>query len=178
LAKPEILTQLADAGHSRLSDGALFPIEAGRCAAGAAAGGGRSWNGLTPLCEAGPGIRAVTQLHNNTLIASPGMAYHVLQDLPPEWMGIELDPGNQSFDGLENWDRSARLLGKFGGGTGREGYRRHPRHGAARRAMTKAGCASGPPIDNGVTPWNQVVRALKRHRLRRHLRLHALLRTR
>ena len=111
------------------------------------------------LCERA-GIRAVTQLHNHTLIASPGMAYHLFAGLPPEWLGLELDPGNQSFDGHEEWNRSARLLGSSLVALGVKDT------GVIRDMGRSDGPDKGwarywTPIDNGVTDWHQVVRALQ-----------------
>lgn len=156
LAKPEILTQLAEAGIRDFRMG-HFPDRGGDVRQ-ALRQARAELERLAPLCEQA-GIRAVTQLHNNTLIASPGMAYHLLEGLPPEWLGIELDPGNQSFDGHEDWDRSARLLGSSVAALGVKDT------GVIRDMGRPDGLDKGwvrywSPIDNGMTPWHQVVRAL------------------
>ena len=87
------------------------------------------------------------------------MAYHLFAGLPPEWLGIELDPGNQSFDGQEDWDRSARLLGSSLVALGVKDT----------GVIRDMGRADGPdkgwvrywtPIDNGVVHWHEVLRAL------------------
>jgi sugar phosphate isomerase/epimerase len=156
IAQPEILSTLADAGIRDFRIG-HFPDRGGDVRQ-ALRQVREALQRLVPLCEKA-GIRAVTQLHNNTLIASPGMAYHLFHDLPPEWMGIELDPGNQSYDGLEEWDRSARLLGSSVVALGVKDT------GMIRDMGRAEGSEKGwvrywTPIDNGVTQWHQVIRAL------------------
>src|SRR5688572_15897634 len=47
-------------------------------------------------------VRAVYQLHHGTLVSSPSAAYHLVSGLPHERIGVEPDPGNQTFEGHEN----------------------------------------------------------------------------
>ena len=157
LAKPETLTVLAEAGIRDFRMG-HFP-DGGGDVRGTLREAREQLERLAPLCERA-GIRAVTQLHNHTLIASPGMAYHLFAGLPPEWLGLELDPGNQSFDGHEEWNRSARLLGSSLVALGVKDT------GVIRDMGRSDGPDKGwarywTPIDNGVTDWHQVVRALQ-----------------
>ncbi len=156
LAKPEILTLLADGGLRDFRMG-HFPDRGGdvRTALREARD---ALERLSPLCERA-GIRAVTQLHNHTLIASPGIAYYLFESLPPEWLGIELDPGNQSFDGQEAWGRSARLLGSslVALGVKDTGVIRNM---GRSEAPDKGWVRYWSPIDNGVTDWTEVVQAL------------------
>lgn len=156
LAKPEILTQLAEAGIRDFRMG-HFPDRGGDVRQ-ALRQAREELERLAPLCEQA-GIRAVTQLHNNTLIASPGMAYHLFAGLPPEWLGIELDPGNQSRDGYEDWSRSARLLGSSLAALGVKDT------GVIRDMGRSDGPDKGwvrywTPIDNGMTNWHELVHAL------------------
>lgn len=156
LAKPEILTVLAEAGIRDFRMG-HFPDRGGDVRQ-ALRQAREELERLAPLCERA-GIRAVTQLHNHTLIASPGMAYHLFAGLPPEWLGLELDPGNQSFDGHEEWSRSARLLGSSLAALGVKDtgvIRDMGRPDTANKGWARY----WTPIDNGVTNWEEVVRAL------------------
>jgi sugar phosphate isomerase/epimerase len=66
---------------------------------------------LVPLCQQHK-VRAIYQLHHGTLFPSPSAAYLAFEGLPTEAIAIELDPGNQSFEGFENYERSTRLLGE------------------------------------------------------------------
>ena len=65
---------------------------------------------LSVVCER-VGIRAVYQVHHDTLISSPSAVYTLVDGLPRTAVGVELDPGNQSYEGLENWDYAFGLLG-------------------------------------------------------------------
>ena len=67
---------------------------------------------LAKLCEK-HGVRAIYQLHHATLLPSPSSVFPMLDGLPSEAIAMELDPGNQSFEGYEDYERSARLLGKY-----------------------------------------------------------------
>ena len=65
---------------------------------------------LLPLCEK-HNLKCMYQVHHGTLVPSASAAFHLVHDLPTEWIGIELDPGNQLRDGYERWDFAAPLLG-------------------------------------------------------------------
>ncbi len=67
---------------------------------------------LARLCEK-HGVRAIYQVHHKTLMPSPSSVFPVLDGLPSAAIGVELDPGNQSFEGYEDYERSARLLGDY-----------------------------------------------------------------
>jgi len=106
------------------------------------------------------GVRAIYQVHHNTLITSPSAAYNLIRGLPSQWIGVELDPGNQSFQGFEPWDFSVGLLGD------------HCSWLAVKDTVTwqKKGLVSEPdkgwrrnfaPISEGVTNWRRVVEALQ-----------------
>ncbi len=113
---------------------------------------------LAPVCER-HGIRAVCQLHHGTLVPSASAAWHLVQGLPARWIGIELDPGNQGFEGFENWERSARLLGGHLAAAGIKDTRVF-RDAAAAGAGDKGWRREFAPIDEGVTCWHDFIRAL------------------
>ncbi len=114
---------------------------------------------LAPLCEKHR-IRCVYQIHHGTLIPSASAAYLLVQGLPAQWIGVELDPGNQSFEGYENWGRSARLLGEYlvAVGIKDSALVRDP---AKANEPGKGWTRSWVPLDEGVTNWYDVARALK-----------------
>ncbi|MGJ3244274.1 MAG: sugar phosphate isomerase/epimerase family protein [Opitutales bacterium] len=66
---------------------------------------------LVPVLQA-IGIKAVHQVHHGTLISSAFAAWHLIEGLPADAIGVELDPGNQAWEGFEAWGKSARLLGE------------------------------------------------------------------
>lgn len=65
---------------------------------------------MIPLC-AKHGVRAVYQVHHNTLIPSAWAAWSLVHDLPPKQIGVMLDPGNQLNEGWERWQPACHLLG-------------------------------------------------------------------
>ncbi len=113
---------------------------------------------IARVCEAS-GTRCVYQLHHGTLFPSPSSIWPIVRDLPPEAVGVELDPGNQSREGLEDWDRSCSLLGDHVAAAG-------IKDSAPRRDDTSPdGPAKGwrrdwVPCDEGVTDWHDFARAL------------------
>lgn len=112
---------------------------------------------LVPICEK-YGIRAVYQVHHRTLIPSATAAWYLVDGLPAQWVGIELDPGNQAFEGYEDWGRSARLLGEHLVAAG-------VKDTVISRNRLKAGDHNKgwqqvwAPIYKGVTDWHDFVRA-------------------
>ena len=113
---------------------------------------------LASQCERNR-IRAVYQVHHGTLIPSASAAWHLMQGLPARWIGVELDPGNQSFEGYENWGRSARLLGDYLVAAGIKDTVLS-RDTLAASAPDKGWRRIFAPIDEGVTNWQDFIRAL------------------
>ena len=105
------------------------------------------------------GVRCVYQVHHNSLVASASGAYALVAGLPAESVAIALDPGNQASDGMENWSRSAKLLGEYLCGLGVKdvSIRRDP---AGADQPDKGWQRSWCPIYEGVTDWREVVSAL------------------
>ena len=114
---------------------------------------------MAEVCEK-RGVRAVYQVHHGTLIPSASAAYMLVNGLDPKWVGVELDPGNQSHEGYEDWSRSARLLGEYLVALGVKDSRvaRDPaRASDPNKGWVRRWC----PLDEGVTNWHAVMRALK-----------------
>jgi sugar phosphate isomerase/epimerase len=114
---------------------------------------------MVTLCQK-RSIRAVYQLHHGTLIPSPSAAFHLVQGLPSRWMGVELDAGNQAFEGFERWGRACRLLGEYCVAMGVKdvSVTRDP----ARADDPDKGWTVQPsPLYEGITNWHDVVAALK-----------------
>jgi sugar phosphate isomerase/epimerase len=71
----------------------------------------RTFEQLARLSEK-HGVRSVYQVHHMTLLTTPSALQPLVRDLPPQYMGAMIDPGNQLVEGYEDWGRSARLLGE------------------------------------------------------------------
>ena len=114
---------------------------------------------LCPVLER-VGLRAVYQVHHGTRVPGPSGIWHLVKGLPPRQIGVMLDPGNQAFEGYEDWDRSARLLGEYLAAVGVKdtAVSRDP----ARAAEPDKGWRrEWAPCDEGVTNWLKLARALK-----------------
>jgi len=113
---------------------------------------------LARVCER-CGARAVYQLHQNTVIPNPSTAYALVQGLPPEWLGVMIDPGNQAFEGYEHWGRSAQLLGEYCVAMGVKDvvYERDP---DAADGPDKGWKKRWATLYEGVTNWRVVIAAL------------------
>jgi sugar phosphate isomerase/epimerase len=105
------------------------------------------------------GVRAVNQLHHHSLVPSASAASSLVEDLPPEAISVELDPGNQAFEGFEDWKRSVELLGPYLSAVGtkdtmlvRDMSHAHNDDKGWRRNWA--------PLAEGVTNWKTLLRAL------------------
>jgi sugar phosphate isomerase/epimerase len=72
----------------------------------------RAMEGVAEVCAKAK-IRAVYQVHHGTDIINAMSAYQMVKDLPPQHVGIMLDPGNQAHEGWEKWPKAASLLGDY-----------------------------------------------------------------
>lgn len=107
------------------------------------------------------GIRAVYQVHHTMLISSASAAWSLVQGLPPKHVGIELDPGNQSFEGSEDGTKSVGLLGNYLTAYGIKDTRmvRDPaRTGEPSKGWQREWCG----LPEGEVNWHDVVRPLIR----------------
>lgn len=104
-------------------------------------------------------MRAIYQLHHGMLASSPSAGFALVDGLPPKHVGIELDPGNESFDGYESHERSARLLGPYLAAVGVKDTAIH-RDPAHANDPDKGWRRDWAPIDEGVNRWDEVARAM------------------
>lgn len=59
------------------------------------------------------GVKAVLELHMDTLISSPSAAYRALEGFDPARIGLIFDPGNMVNEGFEDYQKSFELLGDY-----------------------------------------------------------------
>lgn len=114
---------------------------------------------MAPLCERA-GVRAVYQVHHGRLVSSASAAWQLVEGLPTRWIGVELDPGNQAFEGFECWDKSAKLLGEHLAALGVKDVA-VSRDLANAEAPDKGWRREWVPIYEGTNNWYDVIRALK-----------------
>lgn len=58
-------------------------------------------------------IKAVVELHHDSLVPSASAARRALEGLDPEYVGIIFDPGNMVFEGYERYLNGLELLGEY-----------------------------------------------------------------
>lgn len=104
-------------------------------------------------------VRAVYQVHHGSLVPSASSAFGLVNGLDAEWVGVELDAGNQAFEGYERWELSVGLLGEYLRAIG-------VRDTAVSREPSRAGepdkgwQRSWAPLDEGQTNWREAAGAL------------------
>jgi sugar phosphate isomerase/epimerase len=104
-------------------------------------------------------IRAIYPLHHATLVSSPSGAYGLVDGLPPESIAIQLDPGSQTFEGHEHYERSMRLLGRYVGWCAiNDTALRHDPAGAS--GADKGWRREWAPVYEGVVRWDEFFGAL------------------
>lgn len=107
---------------------------------------------LVTVCER-RGVRAIYQLHHATIVPSPSAVYPLVTGLPARWIGVELDPGNQTNEGMEAWGRSAYLLNEYLVAMGvKDSLLRQGANGKWQRPWV--------PCGEGTTDWQAVFSAL------------------
>ena len=105
-------------------------------------------------------VRAIYQLHHDQLIASPSAAFALVEGLPSKHIGVELDPGNESFDGFENHERSAHLLGEYLAAVAIKDTAIHQDR-SRLNTPDKGWKRTWVPIDEGVVRWDDVAAAMR-----------------
>ena len=104
-------------------------------------------------------VRAIYQVHHGTLFPSASAAFGLVYGLDPEWIGVELDPGNQAREGYERWELSVGLLGEYLRAVAIKdvAVSRDPETAGDEKKGWKLQWA---PLDEGVTNWYDLVRRL------------------
>lgn len=115
---------------------------------------------LVPLLQ-DIGIKAVHQVHHGTLVASAFAAWHLVEGLPADAIGVELDPGNQAFEGFEAWDKSARLLGEHLCAVGVKDVAWHREPEPQPDDPRKGWRQDWTLLDDGVVDWSALIDALR-----------------
>jgi len=105
-------------------------------------------------------IKAIYQVHHNTLVMSATGAYNLVRGLPSQWIGVELDPGNQSYQGYEAWHHSVDLLGDYLSWVAVKDTITW-RDKSKADAPDKGWQRTFAPINEGVTNWHRLAEALK-----------------
>ena len=58
-------------------------------------------------------VRANIEIHHGKICPSASLAYRLVSNFDPDFIGVILDPGNMIFEGYENWQLGLELLGPY-----------------------------------------------------------------
>lgn len=59
------------------------------------------------------GVKALIEIHANTICPSASATMRILEHFDPEHVGAILDPGNMVIEGMENWRMAVEILGPY-----------------------------------------------------------------
>lgn len=59
------------------------------------------------------GVRATIELHHGSMCPSAGLAYRLVSNFDPDFIGVIYDPGNMIAEGHEDWQMGLELLGPY-----------------------------------------------------------------
>jgi len=59
------------------------------------------------------GVKALIEIHANTICPSASAAMRILEHFDPEHVGAILDPGNMVIEGMERWRMGIEILGPY-----------------------------------------------------------------
>lgn len=58
-------------------------------------------------------VQANIEIHPGNICSSASLAYRLVSNFDPEWIGVIIDPGNMIFEGYEKWQMGLEVLGPY-----------------------------------------------------------------
>lgn len=58
-------------------------------------------------------VQAVLEIHHGTIASSASLAFQIVKDFDPKYIGVIYDPGNLVIEGFENYNIGLQLLNKY-----------------------------------------------------------------
>ncbi|TMV49583.1 TIM barrel protein [Paenibacillus mesophilus] len=118
---------------------------------------------MAELCSA-RGMKAVYQVHHgySQLIQHSFSALAVVKGLPPEHVGIMLDPGNQYHEGREHFGKAVSTLGEYWAGIGVKDVvmKLDPNN---KHSPGKGWSAAWSPCHEGVINWHEIGKSVRQY---------------
>jgi sugar phosphate isomerase/epimerase len=101
------------------------------------------------------GVKAVVEIHHRTITPSASLAYRLVSDFDPDWIGVIHDAGNMVYEGFEDYRLGIELLGPFLAHVHIKNacYARPPEGGVWRSEWS--------PLEDGVVDWEALFTALR-----------------
>ncbi|WP_176706159.1 sugar phosphate isomerase/epimerase family protein [Paenibacillus hemerocallicola] len=107
-------------------------------------------------------MKAIYQVHHgrSQLIQHSMSALTIVRDLPPEHVGIMLDPGNQYHDGRENSGKAVALLGRYLAAIGVKDVA--VMQDASKRHLPNKGWSTvWAPCQEGLIDWHEISESMQ-----------------
>lgn len=103
-------------------------------------------------------VRANIELHHGRICSSASLAYRLVSNFDPDFIGVILDPGNMVCEGYENWQLGLELLGPYLSHV-------HVKNAAwiedeATSDGVKRWKTAQVPMREGIVPWDDVLMVL------------------
>jgi sugar phosphate isomerase/epimerase len=102
-------------------------------------------------------VRATVEIHHGSICSSSSLAYMLVSNFDPDWIGVISDPGNMAHEGYENWQLGLEILGPY------------LSHVHVKNAAWVCGTDEGgrpewtvgqAPLREGCVDWKSVIKAL------------------
>lgn len=106
------------------------------------------------------GVRANIEIHHGSICSSASLAYRLVSNFDPDYLGVIMDPGNMVFEGYENWQLGLELLGPY------LSYVHVKNSATTRNGSLDDGTAiwkpAVVPMKEGAVSWREVIMALNK----------------
>jgi len=102
-------------------------------------------------------IRASLEIHHGRICPCASLAYRLVSNFDPDYIGVIYDPGNMVFEGHENWQMGLELLGPYLAYVHVKNAMWFEAPGVDGEKNWKATVA---PLKEGFVPWRRVLSAL------------------
>lgn len=100
-------------------------------------------------------IRANVEIHPGGICSCSSLAYLLLSNFDPDYVGVISDPGNMVTEGYENWQLGLELLGPYLSHV-------HVKNAAWTCGAKEGWAVSKVPLREGCVSWKSVIGALNR----------------
>lgn len=105
------------------------------------------------------GVKGLIETHHGLISSSASLAYRLVSELDPDYIGVLYDPGNMVHEGYENYRMGMELLGPYLAHV-------HVKNAAMRTGERRADGqlqweTSWTFVSEGIVDWRQVIQDLK-----------------
>ena len=104
-------------------------------------------------------VKANIEIHMGTICPSASLAYRLVSNFDPEYIGVIFDPGNMVCEGYENWQLGLELLGDYLAHV-------HVKNTKWQLESEEGGLKKWRPVmcglDEGIVDWREVLTVLKK----------------